>query len=102
MGRRCAPAGPGRLAPKRSATGPAARQPLLRDARIGGEAVSWPLLPRLYWARVNGRGRAVGAWIDRKCDGLSGGPPKALTPAANQRGDFGTSRWAGSKLGYLN
>src|SRR2546426_11069354 len=56
------------------------------------------LLDRLYWARVNGRGRAMGAWIDRKCDGLSGCPPKASTPAANQRGDFGTSRWAGSKI----
>src|SRR5437667_7898402 len=57
------------------------------------------LLPdRLYWARVNGRGRAMEAWIDRKCDGLSGCPPKASTPAANQRGDFGTSRWAGSKV----
>src|SRR5438034_6585753 len=60
------------------------------------------LLDRLYWARVNGRGRAMGAWIDRKCDGLSGCPPKASTPAANQRGTSARPAGPARKLGYLN
>jgi hypothetical protein len=37
------------------------------------------------------------AWIDRTNDGLSGMPADGIS-LPPQRGDFGTSRWAGSKV----
>src|SRR6266403_307646 len=56
------------------------------------------LLPdRLYCTRVNGRGRAMRAWIDRTNDGLSGMPADGIN-LPPKKGDFGTSRWAGSKV----
>src|SRR5258707_7641541 len=56
------------------------------------------LLPdRLYCTRVNGRGRAMRAWIDRTNDGLSGMPADGIS-LPPKKGDFGTSRWGGSKV----
>ena len=46
---------------------------------------------------VNARGRAMRAWIDRTNDGLSGMPADGIS-LPPKRGDFGTSRWAGSKV----
>jgi hypothetical protein len=37
------------------------------------------------------------AWIDRTNDGLSGIPADGIS-LPPKRGDFGTSRWAGSKV----
>jgi hypothetical protein len=37
------------------------------------------------------------AWIDRTNDGLSGMPADGIS-LPPKRGDFGTSRWAGSKV----
>ena len=37
------------------------------------------------------------AWIDRTNDGLSGMPADGTSLPA-KKGDFGTSRWAGSKV----
>src|SRR5262245_6962897 len=44
-----------------------------------------------------GAGGAMRAWIDRTNDGLSGMPADGIS-LPPQRGDFGTSRWAGSKV----
>jgi hypothetical protein len=56
------------------------------------------LLPdRLYCTRVNARGRAMRTWIDRTNDGLSRMPADGIS-LPEKKGDFGTSRWAGSKV----
>jgi hypothetical protein len=56
------------------------------------------LLPdRLYCTRVNARGRAMRTWIDRTNDGLSGMPADGIS-LPPKKGDFGTSRWGGSKV----
>jgi hypothetical protein len=47
-----------------------------------------PLPHRLYCARVNGRGRAMRAWMDRTNDGLSGMP--ATASACRQKGGTST------------
>src|SRR5215510_13544989 len=76
-----------------SAAAPAAR---CRNRRRGSFIAV--LLPdRLYCARVNGRGRAMRAWIDRTNDGLSGMPADGIS-LPPKKGDFGTSRWGGSKV----
>src|SRR5262245_30354839 len=76
-----------------SAAAPAAR---CRNRRRGSFIAV--LLPdRLYCTRANGRGRAMRAWIDRTNDGLSGMPADGIS-LPPKKGDFGTSRWAGSKL----
>src|SRR5262245_45709440 len=76
-----------------SAAAPAAR---CRNRRRGSFIAV--LLPdRLYCTRVNGRGHAMRAWIDRTNDGLSGMPADGIS-LPPKRGDFGTSRWAGSKV----
>ena len=41
------------------------------------------------------------AWIDRTKDGLSGMPADGISLPPT-RGDFGTSRWAARRLGYIN
>jgi hypothetical protein len=41
------------------------------------------------------------AWIDRTNDGLSGMPADGISMPP-KKGDFGMSRWAGSKVGYIN
>src|SRR5262249_220976 len=47
---------------------------------LGGGSFFGGLLPdRLCCTRVNGRGRAMGAWIDRTNDGLSGMPADGIT-----------------------
>src|SRR5215471_13603656 len=58
-----------------STAAPAARcRKILRGSFIG------VLLPdRLYCTRVNGRGRAMRAWIDRTNDGLSGMPADGIS-----------------------
>jgi hypothetical protein len=56
------------------------------------------LLPdRLYCTRVNARERAMRTWIDRTNDGLSGMPADGIS-LPPKKGDFGTSRWGGSKV----
>src|SRR5262245_16323410 len=56
------------------------------------------LLPdRLYCTRVNGRGRAMRAWIDRTNDGLSGMTADGIS-LPTKKGDRGTSLWGGSKV----
>jgi hypothetical protein len=81
---------------------PHARQPALLFARLDAEigdgevSLASPSL-MLYCTRVNGRGRAMRAWIDRTNDGLSGMPADGISLPL-KKGDFGTSRWAGSKV----
>jgi hypothetical protein len=53
-----------------------------------------------HCTRVNGRGRAMRAWIDHRNDGLSRMPADGIS--LPPRRDFGMSRWAGSNLGYIN
>src|SRR4030095_7835428 len=75
-----------------SAAAPAAR---CRNFRRG--SFIGVLLPdRLCCTRVNRRGRTMRAWIDRTKDGLSGMPADGIS-LPPKKGDFGTSRWAGSK-----
>ena len=76
-----------------SVAAPAARCKNLRR----GSFIAVLLRDRLYCTRVNGRGRAMRAWIDRTNDGLSGMPADGIS-LPPKKGDFGTSRWAGSKL----
>src|SRR5215831_15604960 len=58
-----------------SAAAPAARCKKFRRGSFIGI-----LLPdRLYFTRVNGRGRAIQAWIDRTNDGLSGMPADGIS-----------------------
>jgi hypothetical protein len=40
------------------------------------------------------------AWIDRTNDGLSGMPADGIS-LPQTKGNFGTSRWAARKLGYI-
>src|SRR5262245_46759250 len=90
-----------RLAPSRSATPLGARQFPLPDAGMCGGEVSSASSPLIVvCTRVNGLGRATRAWIDRTKDGLSGCPPTAT--ACREKRDFGTSRWGGSRSGYIN
>src|SRR5262249_18345463 len=72
-----------------STAAPAARcRKILRGSFIG------VLLPdRFYCTRVNGRGPAMRAWIDRTNDGLEWDARRRHQPAT-KKGDFGTSRWA--------
>jgi len=41
------------------------------------------------------------AWIDRTNDGLSGIPADGIS-LPQTKGNFGTSRWAARRLGYIN
>src|SRR6266540_5797709 len=65
-----------------SAAAPAARCKSWRR----GSFIGVLLLDRLYCRRVNGRGRAMRAWIDRTNDGLSGMPADGHQPAAKKGG----------------
>src|SRR5262245_13915110 len=79
-----------------SAAAPAARCRKFRRGSFIGI-----LLPdRLYFTRVNGRGRAIRAWIDRTNDGLSGMPADGSLPPKKR--DFGTSAGAARRLNYIN
>src|SRR5262249_36692371 len=93
-----APAALDSFAPARYATPPAARQRPRPESRICGGKVSLASSPSLSllrackWAR-----RAMPAWIDRTNDGLSGMPADGIS-LPPKKGDFGTSRWGGSKV----
>ena len=50
----------------------------------------------LYCTPANKRGRAMREWLDRTTDGLSVMPADGIS-LPRRRGDFGTSRWAGSR-----
>src|SRR5262252_5334800 len=76
-----------------STAAPAARcRKILRGSFIG------VLLPdRLYCTRVNGRGRAMRAWIDRTNDGLSGMPADGISLPL-KRGTSARPAGPGSKV----
>ena len=71
--------------------------PLLDAEKFDGE-VSWR---RPTCGCVSARGRATRAWVDRTNDGLSGTPADGISLPPKE-GDFGTSRWAARRLGYIN
>src|SRR3989441_11930610 len=77
-----------------SAVAPTAR---CRKCLRWGSFIGVLLPDRLYCTRVHGRGRAMRAWIDRTNDGLSGMPADGIS-LPPKKGDFGTSRWVGSKI----
>src|SRR5215471_6128569 len=76
-----------------TAAAPAARcRKILRGSFIG------VLLPdRLYCTRVNGRGPAMRAWIDRTNDGLSGMPADGISLPL-KRGTSARPAGPGSKV----
>src|SRR5262252_11161193 len=76
-----------------SAAAPAAR---CRNFRRGS-FIGVFLPDCLYCTPANKRGRAMRAWIDRTNDGLSGMPADGIS-LPPKKGDFGTSRWGGSKV----
>src|SRR5215831_17374014 len=80
-----------------STAAPAARcRKILRGSFIG------VLLPdRLYCTRVNGRGRAMRAWIDRTNDGLSGMPADGISLPL-KRGLRHVPLSQARRLGYIN
>jgi hypothetical protein len=59
------------------------------------------LSDRLCCTRVNGRGRAMRAWIDRTNDGLSGMPADGITLPL-KRGTSARPAAAARRLGYIN
>src|SRR5215472_83098 len=74
-----APAASDRLVPARSATPPAAWRRPRPDAEIAYGGEDSLASSSLICARVNARGRAMRAWIDRTNDGLSGMPADGIS-----------------------
>ena len=86
---------------KRYATASAARQrPQPDGENFGGEVSLASSSLIVLCTRVNGRGRATRAWIDRTNDGLSGCPPTAS--ACRQKGTSARPVGAARRLGYIN
>ena len=80
-----------------SAAAPAAR---CRKCRRG--SFIGILLPdRLYFTRVNERGRAIRAWLDRTNDGLSGMPADGIS-LPPKKGTSARPLGAARRLSYIN
>src|SRR6516162_6463117 len=77
-----------------SVAAPAARCKNLRR----GSFIAVLLPDRLYCTRVNGRGRAMRAWIDRTNDGLSGMPADGISLPPKKGGTSARPAGSGSKV----
>src|SRR5262245_35141592 len=94
-------AAPDRFLRLQSARWPVARPRPRPDAEnFGGEVSLASSSLIVVCRRVNGRGRATRAWIDRTNDGLSGCPPTAS--ACRQKGTSARPAGAARRLGYIN